>query len=96
MTGTEAAEPADRLREAAGVLTTVDQYRSGERAQLPLSMTDAQWDATAEIPSDIRTRLAAVFEAWARMGGWDPDLLNRVGGPETLALADAILAAVAR
>jgi hypothetical protein len=89
-----APAPADRLRAAAGVLTAVDQYRSGERAQLPLSMTDAQWDATAEIPSDIRTGLAAVFEEWAWAAERDPDLIHRVGGPETLALADAILAGV--
>jgi hypothetical protein len=35
--------------------------------------------------------LAAVFDKWARMGELDPDLLHRVGGPETVALADLIL-----
>lgn len=34
--------------------------------------------------------LAEVFDAWARMGDLDPDLLNRIGGPETLAAARAI------
>jgi hypothetical protein len=31
--------------------------------------------------------LAGVFRAWARMGALDPDLLNRVGGEQTVALA---------
>jgi hypothetical protein len=35
--------------------------------------------------------LAGVFDAWARMGDLDPDLLNRVGGRETVTLARQIL-----
>lgn len=35
--------------------------------------------------------LAAVFRAWARMGRLDPDLLRRVGGDETVALARLII-----
>lgn len=34
--------------------------------------------------------LAKTFRAWARIGELDPDLLNRVGGDETLAVARAI------
>lgn len=34
--------------------------------------------------------LVAVFDAWARIGDLDPDLLNRIGGPETLAVARAL------
>jgi len=40
--------------------------------------------------------LAAMFDRWARMVEYDATQINRVGGPETLALADAILAAVTR
>jgi hypothetical protein len=83
---------ADILRRAAGVLRAVDQYRAGDLPALPPEITDAQWDRTAEIPTGIRTPLAVVFDAWARMGSWNPDLLNRVGGPETVALARQILA----
>lgn len=34
--------------------------------------------------------LAGSLREWARVGDLDPDLLNRVGGPETIALARAI------
>lgn len=34
--------------------------------------------------------LAEVFDAWARMVDLDPDLLNRIGGQETLAVARQI------
>lgn len=34
--------------------------------------------------------LARTFRAWARIGDLDPDLLNRVGGPETITAARAI------
>ncbi|MDX2697578.1 hypothetical protein [Streptomyces ipomoeae] len=36
-------------------------------------------------------QLATVFRAWARIADLDPDLLNRVGGGETIDLARAIL-----
>lgn len=38
----------------------------------------------------VGTALAEVFDAWARMADLDPDLLNRIGGEETLALARQI------
>lgn len=44
----------------------------------------------AAMDPHVGTLLADVFEAWARIGELDPDLLNRVGGPETLAIARAI------
>lgn len=50
---------------------------------------NADWIAT--VHPGVGLALAAVFEAWARMGGWDPGLLHRVGGPETLAVARAVL-----
>lgn len=34
--------------------------------------------------------VAAIFDAWARMVRLDPDLIYRIGGDETLALARAI------
>lgn len=45
-----------------------------------------------DLPPVLAFRLAEVFRQWARIGGWDPDLLNRVGGPETIALAHAVIA----
>lgn len=39
----------------------------------------------------VARALAKTFRAWARMGEVDPDLLNRVGGPETLGLARKLL-----
>lgn len=39
----------------------------------------------------VGTALAEVFDAWARMGALDPDLLNRVAGRETLAAARLVL-----
>ncbi|WP_319052650.1 hypothetical protein [Streptomyces europaeiscabiei] len=41
----------------------------------------------------VARSLAAIFDAWARIGDLDPDLLHRVGGPETLAAARALNAA---
>lgn len=86
---------AERLRRAAVVVRTVDAYQGGELAELLPGLTEEQWDATAEIPGGVRVALAAVFDQWAWMGEWDPDFLHRVGGPETVALADAILGATA-
>jgi hypothetical protein len=40
--------------------------------------------------------LAAVFDQWAWLAERDPDLLYRVGGPETLAVADALLGEATR
>lgn len=37
--------------------------------------------------------LAAVFDGWLRMGRWNLDFLNRVGGPETVRLARHIIKA---
>jgi len=52
------------------------------------SETDAAY--IAAMGPNVGTALADVFDAWARVGELDPDLLNRVGGPETLAVARAI------
>lgn len=38
----------------------------------------------------VGAALAEVFDAWARMVDLDPDLLNRIGGAETLAVARQI------
>jgi hypothetical protein len=44
----------------------------------------------AAIGPTVGTALAKVFDAWARMADLDPDLLNRIGGEETLTLARLI------
>ncbi len=38
----------------------------------------------------VGTALAGVFDAWARMADLDPDLIHRIGGKETLAVARQI------
>lgn len=50
----------------------------------------ANADYIAVMHPDVAHALVEVFDAWARMASLDPDLLNRVGGPETLALARQI------
>jgi hypothetical protein len=32
-----------------------------------------------------------MLDQWARIGGWDPDQLHRVAGPETVTLARGII-----
>jgi len=44
----------------------------------------------------VGAALAEVFDQWAWLGEQAADLLNRVGGTETLALADQILGEVTR
>lgn len=44
----------------------------------------AMWDP------NVALLVAEVFDKWARIGELDPDLLYRVGGQETLAVARAI------
>lgn len=48
-------------------------------------------DYIAAVQPTVGLVLAEVFDAWARMADMDPDLLHRVGGPETLAAARQIL-----
>lgn len=40
----------------------------------------------------VALAMIAVFESWARMAELDADLLNRIGGAETLAMARALFA----
>lgn len=44
----------------------------------------------AALHPGVGAALAEVFDAWARMVDVDPDLMHRVGGRETLALARQI------
>lgn len=48
-------------------------------------------DYIAAMHPGVGAALAGVFDAWARVGDLDPDLLHRVGGQETLAVARQIL-----
>lgn len=41
---------------------------------------------------DKAEALAKVFRAWAKIVRYDQDLIHRIGGEETLALADLLLA----
>ena len=68
----------------------------GAEDQAPVYVVDepmsngANADYIAVMHPDVGHALARVFDAWARIGELDPDLLNRVGGHETLALARLI------
>ncbi|WUH94584.1 hypothetical protein OG900_33515 [Streptomyces sp. NBC_00433] len=79
--------------------STPQRLREAADAVRPYTLTIG-WAAVAGTPEAAEVAaahpvsgaaLAAVFDKWARMGELDPDLLNRVGGPETVALADLIL-----
>lgn len=48
-------------------------------------------ELAALFPPAAARELAMVFRAWARMGDLDPDLLHRIGGEQTIALARIIL-----
>lgn len=94
------ATPTARLREAAGVCREEATVLARQPAP---SLVGEHPDLDAAIDHlkagremKIRYALAAMFDAWAFLAEHDPDQLDRVGGPETLALADAILAAVPR
>ncbi|MDX3586001.1 hypothetical protein [Streptomyces europaeiscabiei] len=50
----------------------------------------ANADYIAVMHPDVGHALAAVFDAWARIGDLDPDLLHRIGGPETIEVARQI------
>lgn len=43
-----------------------------------------------ELPDGVGGPLATVFDRWARLADFSPDLLKRIGGEETLAVARAI------
>jgi hypothetical protein len=52
---------------------------------------DATTVYIAAMDPRVGKALAEVFRVWARMGRLDPDLLRRVGGDETVALARLIV-----
>lgn len=47
-------------------------------------------DRPTGLPKSCNPLIADIFARWARMASLDPDLLHRIGGPETIALARAI------
>lgn len=85
--------------ERGGWLNGIDPA-TGEREQCTVAMVPT-WsngrhtrqrggrdlEYIAAVHPAVGLALAEVFDAWARMGELDPDLLNRVGGAETLAVA---------
>lgn len=68
----------------------------GAHDQAPVYVVDepmsngANADYVAVMHPDVAHALVEVFDVWARMASLGPDLLNRVGGPETLTLARQI------
>ena len=43
------------------------------------------------LPASLNPLIADIIDQWARVGGWHPDLLNRMAGKETVTLARAII-----
>lgn len=78
--------PPISISEWTYAVATQEPKASEQRAECDT----ANADYIAAMHPGVGLPLATVFDAWARMGELDPDLLNRVGGPETLAVARAI------
>jgi hypothetical protein len=43
------------------------------------------------LPASLNPLIADILDQWARIGGWDAQFLNRIGGRETLTLARHII-----
>jgi hypothetical protein len=43
------------------------------------------------LPASLNPLIADMLDQWARVGGWNPDFLNRIAGKETVALARVII-----
>jgi hypothetical protein len=71
-------------------LTPADELRAAS-AKLRTAATSPDPDPQARMHPGVAVSLAMVFDQWARVAELAPDLLNRVGGQETLATARAIL-----
>jgi hypothetical protein len=88
---------AEHIREVAEESTPgpwADKGHLVTSAAAGTSIAEPFWSDTTHIAlwnPTVALLVADVFDEWARMGELDPDLLHRVGGPETLALARAIL-----
>lgn len=91
-----AAERLDDLAAAAETDMATNSYwacydpATAWRDGLVNGFGGAPGDLAAAFTPDAARALSAVFTAWARMGELDSDLLNRVGGPETITLARKI------
>lgn len=62
-----------------------------EDAQILTQAADLLKTNTLELPVPLPALLCRLFEQWGRMGALETDLLHRVGGPETIRLARAVL-----
>lgn len=67
-----------------------DATVSATVADCPWRQADASWIAL--MGPAVGEALAAALDQWAFLVEHDVDQLDRIGGPETLALADALLA----
>lgn len=71
-----------------------DEHYDGPDEPIWDRYEDAAWIALMN--PVVGEALAAMFDQWAFLAEHDADQLDRVGGPETLDVADAVLAAVTR
>lgn len=78
------------IRPANSTVSLLRLAADGMRAAGTPHVTAPVGAYIAAMGPNVGALLADVFMAWARIGELDPDLLNRVGGPETLAVARAI------
>jgi hypothetical protein len=48
-------------------------------------------DRPGPLPASLNPLIADMLHQWARVGGWNPELLHRMAGRETIALARGII-----
>jgi hypothetical protein len=86
----------EALREAARIVRLVNRDKDGRPdAQLDWElngwMMGGQYRMASVASVELADVLADMFDAWARMGELDLDMLNRVGGTELVAMARIIV-----
>lgn len=89
-------ECADKEEGSCACIVSQGVYQSFDEAQQPpvQYIADAELtvyaDWIAAMHPGVGAALAQLLDRWAWLGRVDPDLLNRVGGPEALAVARLI------
>lgn len=86
----------EALREAARIVRLVNRDKGGRpNAQLDWElngwMMGGQYRMASVASLELADALADLFDAWARMGELNLDMLNRVGGTEVIAMARIIV-----
>jgi hypothetical protein len=84
--------PAAELRAAAATLkaAALGAQEASPTPWTPGDPTDPQLRWIALMDPDMGPLIAQVFDRWAWLVDLDPIFLDRVGGPETLAVARSL------